>query len=68
MTFSPLPTAAPRSPSPATPAIELRAATKTFDTRDGGSYTAIRDVDLTVGRGQFVTVVGPTGCGKSTTL
>jgi NitT/TauT family transport system ATP-binding protein len=68
MTFSPLPTAAPRSPSPATAAIELRAATKTFVTRDGGSYTAIRDVDLTVGRGRFVTVVGPTGCGKSTTL
>jgi NitT/TauT family transport system ATP-binding protein len=49
-------------------AISLRGATKTFDTRDGGSYTAIRDVDLTVGRGQFVSVVGPTGCGKSTTL
>ena len=57
--------------SPGTPlrevAISLRGATKTFDTKDGG-YTAIRDVDLTVGRGQFVTVVGPTGCGKSTTL
>jgi NitT/TauT family transport system ATP-binding protein len=50
------------------PAISLRAATKAFETRDGGSYTAIRDVDLTVGRGEFVTVVGPTGCGKSTTL
>jgi NitT/TauT family transport system ATP-binding protein len=58
--------------SPVTPlrdvAISLRGATKTFETKDGGSYTAIRDVDLTVGRGQFVTVVGPTGCGKSTTL
>jgi NitT/TauT family transport system ATP-binding protein len=48
-------------------AITLRHATKTFATKDG-SYTAIRDVDLTVGPGQFVTVVGPTGCGKSTTL
>jgi NitT/TauT family transport system ATP-binding protein len=58
--------------SPVTPlrdvAISLRGASKTFETKDGGSYTAIRDVDLTVGRGQFVTVVGPTGCGKSTTL
>jgi NitT/TauT family transport system ATP-binding protein len=58
--------------SPVTPlrevAISLRGATKTFDTKDGGSYTAIRDVDLTVPPGQFVTVVGPTGCGKSTTL
>jgi NitT/TauT family transport system ATP-binding protein len=49
-------------------AISLSGATKTFDTKDGGSYTAIRDVDLTVRRGEFVTVVGPTGCGKSTTL
>src|SRR4051794_11935641 len=49
-------------------AISLRGATKTFETKDGGSYTAIRDVDLLVRRGQFVTVVGPTGCGKSTTL
>src|SRR4051794_11266156 len=58
--------------SPVTPlrevSISLRGATKTFETKDGGSYTAIRDVDLTVERGQFVTVVGPTGCGKSTTL
>jgi sulfonate transport system ATP-binding protein len=58
--------------SPVTPlrevAISLRGATKTFETKDGGRYTAIRDVDLTVERGEFVTVVGPTGCGKSTTL
>ena len=26
------------------------------------------DFDLTVGRGEFVSIVGPTGCGKSTTL
>ena len=49
-------------------AITLRNATKAFPTREGGSYTAIRDVDLTVRQGEFVTVVGPTGCGKSTTL
>jgi NitT/TauT family transport system ATP-binding protein len=50
------------------PAIRLSGATKSFPTRDGGAYTAIHDVDLTVARGEFVTVVGPTGCGKSTTL
>lgn len=57
----------PGAPPPAAPAIVLRAASKTFETRES-SYTAIRDVDLTVGRGEFVSVVGPTGCGKSTTL
>jgi NitT/TauT family transport system ATP-binding protein len=65
---TPTSTPANAAAAPAVPAaITLRGATKTFQTRDGG-YTAIRDVDLTVGRGEFVTVVGPTGCGKSTTL
>ena len=33
-----------------------------------GSYTAVKDVDLSIGEGEFVSVVGPTGCGKSTLL
>jgi NitT/TauT family transport system ATP-binding protein len=50
-----------------TPAISLAGASKTFVTGTG-SYTAIHDVDLVVRPGEFVSVVGPTGCGKSTTL
>ncbi|GHG45098.1 ABC transporter ATP-binding protein [Streptomyces griseocarneus] len=50
------------------PAIELRGATKAFRTPSGALHTAVRDLDLTVGQGEFVAVVGPTGCGKSTTL
>jgi len=37
-------------------------------TPDGKSLTALRDFNMTVGRGEFCAVVGPTGCGKSTTL
>ena len=48
--------------------VELRRATKRFPTGKGGVHTAIRDVDLVVDAGEFVAVVGPTGCGKSTTL
>jgi NitT/TauT family transport system ATP-binding protein len=50
------------------PAIELRNVTKRFRTPSGDIYTALRDLNLTVGAGEFVSVVGPTGCGKSTTL
>ncbi|GHF24145.1 mannosyltransferase [Streptomyces mashuensis] len=50
------------------PAIELRGASKAFRTPSGTLHTAVRDLDLTVERGEFVAVVGPTGCGKSTTL
>ncbi|GAA4846558.1 ABC transporter ATP-binding protein [Saccharopolyspora rosea] len=50
------------------PVIELRGATKRFRGATGGVHTAVRDLTLSVGRGEFVAVVGPTGCGKSTTL
>src|SRR2546421_6256622 len=50
------------------PAIELRHVTKRFLTLSGTAYTALRDLDLAVQDGEFCAVVGPTGCGKSTTL
>lgn len=50
------------------PAIELQNVTKQFRTPTGGIYTALRDLSLSVGPGEFCAVVGPTGCGKSTTL
>jgi NitT/TauT family transport system ATP-binding protein len=52
----------------AEPRIELSGVTKRFVTPTGATYTALRDVTLTVEPGQFCAVVGPTGCGKSTTL
>jgi len=51
-----------------TPAIELRDVTKRFATPKGGVYTALRGLDMQVMPGEFAAVVGPTGCGKSTTL
>jgi len=51
-----------------TKTIELSGVTKRFVTPTGAIYTALRDVNLTVEPGQFCAVVGPTGCGKSTTL
>jgi NitT/TauT family transport system ATP-binding protein len=51
-----------------TSTIELRHVTKRFLTPSGQVYTALRDFTLSVAPGEFCAVVGPTGCGKSTTL
>src|SRR5207245_9357514 len=51
-----------------TSVIELRNVTKRFLTPAGRAYTALRDLNLSVAPGEFFAVVGPTGCGKSTTL
>ncbi|WP_287932326.1 ABC transporter ATP-binding protein, partial [Arthrobacter sp.] len=48
--------------------IEIRGLTKRYLTPKGETFTAIQDVSLTVEPGQFCAIVGPTGCGKSTTL
>src|SRR6478736_9646868 len=48
--------------------IEISGLTKRYLTPKGETFTAIRDVTVTVEAGQFCSVVGPTGCGKSTTL
>ena len=60
--------ARPPIASSSSPAIELRDVTKRFRTPSGDIYTALRDLDITVAAGEFLSIVGPTGCGKSTTL
>jgi NitT/TauT family transport system ATP-binding protein len=48
--------------------VEFSGVTKRFVSPTGAVMTAIRDVTLSVKPGEFCAVVGPTGCGKSTTL
>ncbi len=43
--------------------IEIRKVTKRF-----GDFTAVRDADLSVGAGEVVCLLGPSGCCKTTTL
>jgi NitT/TauT family transport system ATP-binding protein len=47
--------------------IEARGLSLTFQTRDGPVH-ALSDVDLAIGKGDFVSFIGPSGCGKTTFL
>ena len=44
-----------------------RARTCVFATNDG-PVQALKDVDLRIGKGDFVSFIGPSGCGKTTFL
>jgi nitrate/nitrite transport system ATP-binding protein len=49
------------------PHVTIEHLTKTFQGRNG-DYTAVRDVNLAIGKGEFVTLIGHSGCGKSTVM
>jgi nitrate ABC transporter ATP-binding subunit len=41
---------------------------KIYPTRDGGTYTVLENVNLTIQKGEFICVIGHSGCGKTTLL
>ena len=49
------------------PIYELRGAAKRFG-QGASEVVAVRDVDLSIGEGEFVALVGPSGSGKTTLL
>ncbi|MEF3081501.1 ABC transporter ATP-binding protein [Luteimonas sp. SMYT11W] len=50
-------------PTPSRSMVSVDNVTMSF-----GDFTAVRDVNIEVADGEFVAIVGPTGCGKSTIL
>lgn len=49
-------------------AVALKNVARRFVTPGGDVLSALENFDLTVAPGEFCAIVGPTGCGKSTTL
>jgi nitrate/nitrite transport system ATP-binding protein len=47
--------------------LQIQGVAQTFKTAKG-DFPALRDIELTVGKGEFVTLIGHSGCGKSTLL
>jgi NitT/TauT family transport system ATP-binding protein len=49
------------------PVVSASNLSLTFQTGDGPVH-ALSDVDLSIGKGEFVSFIGPSGCGKTTFL
>lgn len=66
--------ARPGSPGPGSPeagataVLTISDVSHSFRTPSGTTMTALENVSVTVAENEFFTVVGPTGCGKTTLL
>jgi putative ABC transport system ATP-binding protein len=49
-------------------ALEIENLSKMYDSGAAGKVVALRKINLTIKKGEFVSIVGPSGSGKSTLL
>ncbi len=50
------------------PFLVMEDLSKVYPTADGGSHTVLESVNLTVYEGDFICIIGHSGCGKTTLL
>jgi NitT/TauT family transport system ATP-binding protein len=65
---SPAPDVVPAPERDGTASVVVDNVTKVFNQGRSDEVLALSDVNLTVGGGEFVSLIGPSGCGKSTLL
>lgn len=63
----PLPVPAPRPDANQSAELQLVDVNKIYQARTG-PVEALKNINLTIGRGEFVSLVGRSGCGKTTLL
>ena len=51
-----------------TEAVTINGLVKYYPDPQGGSFAAVDGIDLTVGRGEVLSILGPNGAGKTTTV
>jgi NitT/TauT family transport system ATP-binding protein len=65
---SPAPDVVPAPEHGGTASVVVDDVTKVFNQGRSDEVRALSEVNLTVGGGEFVSLIGPSGCGKSTLL
>lgn len=50
------------------PLIQLQHVTKEYPLESGEGYLALKDITLSIQKGEFIAIMGPSGSGKSTTM
>lgn len=50
------------------PLVEIWKLSKSFELPNGGTQTVVSDFNLNLEKGEFVSIIGHSGCGKSTVL
>src|SRR5699024_2328413 len=48
--------------------LSIKGLTKQFPQKNNAPVTVLDQIELTVEKGEFVSLVGPSGCGESTLL